>query len=198
MKIEQIKTSKLLPYVNNARTHSESQVAQIAASIKEFGFNNPVLIDAEGTIIAGHGRVEAARVLELESVPCIRLGHLSEHQKKAYIIADNKLALNASWDEGLLALELKELQEFGIDAELLGFTNYEVATLGEAEEENKVDQEQPKDVNFTIQFNIVFDHEEQQSDWYEFVKYLKDQYPEAETLGERLQLFIRKHGYGTD
>lgn len=121
MEIEQIATSNLLPYVNNARTHSESQIAQIAASIKEFGFNNPVLIDAQGTIIAGHGRVEAARVLGLTSVPCIRLEHLTEHQKKAYIIADNQLALNAGWDNEFLRLELEELKDVGFDIDLLGF-----------------------------------------------------------------------------
>ncbi len=95
MKIEQIATSKLIPYANNARTHSETQVAQIAGSIRQFGFNNPVLVDESDTIIAGHGRVLAARMLELEKVPCIRLTHLTESQRKAYIIADNKIALKS-------------------------------------------------------------------------------------------------------
>lgn len=139
MQIEQLKTSELLPYVNNARTHSESQVAQIAASIKEFGFNNPILIDAEGTIIAGHGRVEAARVLKLENVPCIRLGHLTEAQKKAYILADNKLALNAGWDEEMLANELRELKSIEFDISIIGFSMDEISELLDIEEKKDQD-----------------------------------------------------------
>ena len=111
MQIEQLKTEDLLSYARNSRTHSESQVDQIAASIKEFGFTNPVLIDNENQIIAGHGRVMAARKLKLVEVPCIRLGYLTETQKKAYVIADNKLALNAGWNEELLALEIDELRK---------------------------------------------------------------------------------------
>ena len=126
MLIEQIGIETLIPYANNARTHSEAQVAQIAASIREFGFNNPVLIDEQSSIIAGHGRVLAARKLELDSVPCIRLNHLSSTQRRAYIIADNKIAMNAGWDEELLALELTELTEFGVNMDLTGFTQEEI------------------------------------------------------------------------
>jgi len=121
MKIEQIKTSDLIPYARNSRSHSEVQVAQIAGSIREFGFTNPVLIDADNGIIAGHGRVMAAGKLGLDKVPCIRLGHLTETQKRAYIIADNKLALNAGWDEELLGLELADLREADFDLGLMGF-----------------------------------------------------------------------------
>jgi ParB-like chromosome segregation protein Spo0J len=120
-KIERWPIDKLIPYARNARTHSDAQVAQIAASIREFGFTNPVLIDGEGNIIAGHGRVLAARKLGMQEIPCIRLEHLTETQRRAYIIADNKLALNAEWDEELLALELSELQELGFDLDLTGF-----------------------------------------------------------------------------
>ena len=112
----------LIPYARNARTHSDEQVAQIAASIREFGFTNPVLIDGEGGIIAGHGRVMAARKLAMDKVQCIRLAHLTEAQRRAYVIADNKLALNAGWDDAMLALEFKELQELGFDVELTGFS----------------------------------------------------------------------------
>ena len=127
MKVEQIKLEKIIPYANNSRTHSDEQVAQIAASIRQFGFNNPVLIDEDTTIIAGHGRVLAASRLGLEVVPCIRLNHLSESQKKAYIIADNKIALNSGWDEELLRLELEGLT----DAEQVatGFTADEINLL---------------------------------------------------------------------
>lgn len=115
MQIETVAVERLIPYARNSRTHSESQVAQIAASIREFGFTNPVLIDAEGGIIAGHGRVMGARQLGLAEVPCLRLAHLSEAQRRAYVIADNKLAMNAGWNEEMLALELRELMEGGYD-----------------------------------------------------------------------------------
>jgi ParB-like chromosome segregation protein Spo0J len=121
MKIETIKTAELIPYARNSRTHSESQVAQIAGSIREFGFTNPVLIDADNGIIAGHGRVLAAQKLGQDKVPCIRLGHLTDTQRKAYIIADNKLALNAGWDDEMLGLELSDLREADLDLNLTGF-----------------------------------------------------------------------------
>lgn len=124
-------TSDLIPYINNARTHSDQQVLQIAASIKEFGFTNPVLIDGENGIIAGHGRVMAAQKLGMEEVPTIELSHLSETQKKAYILADNKLALNAGWDEKLLNLELAQLKNLDYNIELIGFTQDEIDAIDE-------------------------------------------------------------------
>ena len=127
--IEQARVSALIPRARNARTHSEAQVAQVAASIREFGFTNPVLIDAEGGIIAGHGRVLAARKLGLESVPAIRIDYMTEAQKRAYVIADNKLALNAGWDQELLALELGDLKGEGFDLSLTGFDDDELARL---------------------------------------------------------------------
>ena len=111
----------LIPYARNARTHSDAQVAQIAASIREFGWTNPVLIDGEKGIIAGHGRVLAARKLGMEEVPCIELSHLTEAQKRAYILADNRLAENAGWDSDLLKIELGELRDMGMDLSLTGF-----------------------------------------------------------------------------
>ena len=141
MQVEQIGIETLIPYANNARTHSDEQVAQIAASIREFGFNNPVLIDEQSSIIAGHGRVLAARKLELDAVPCIRLNHLSETQRRAYIIADNKIAMNAGWDEELLALELTELTEFGVNMDLTGFTVDEIAELNPKITEGLTDED---------------------------------------------------------
>jgi DNA modification methylase len=141
MLIEQIGIETLIPYANNARTHSDAQVAQIAASIREFGFNNPVLIDEQSSIIAGHGRVLAARKLELDSVPCIRLNHLSETQRRAYIIADNKLAMNAGWDDELLALEFEGLGDEGFDLELTGFTLDEIAELSPKITEGLTDED---------------------------------------------------------
>lgn len=133
MEITQRKTADLIPYVNNARTHSEQQVLQIAASIKEFGFNSPVLVDGENGIIAGHGRVMAAKKLGLDEVPTIELKHLTKTQKKAYILADNRLALNSGWDNDLLALELGELSDDGFDLSLLGFDDTELSLLDEPE-----------------------------------------------------------------
>jgi DNA modification methylase len=120
---------ELIPYARNPRTHSDAQVAQIAASIREFGWTNPVLVDGESGIIAGHGRVMAARKLGLEQVPVIELAHMSEAQKRAYVLADNQLALNAGWDEELLRLELADLSELGFDLELIGFGDGELERL---------------------------------------------------------------------
>lgn len=127
--IEHIQLDVLFPYARNSRTHSDEQVAQIAASIREFGFTNPVLIDGSGGIIAGHGRVMAARKLKLSEVPCIRLGHLTEAQRRAYVIADNRLALNSGWDEAMLRVELADLQHLDFDLQLLGFEADELAGL---------------------------------------------------------------------
>ena len=123
------KISELIPYINNTRTHDEKQIKQIASSIKEFGFNNPILIDEKGEIIAGHGRLLASELLKLEEVPCIELKHLTKAQKKAYVIADNKIALNAGWDEELLKIELESLQELDFDLDILGFDEFEVEQI---------------------------------------------------------------------
>lgn len=119
----------LIPYANNARTHSDAQVTQIASSIKEFGFNNPVLITADDSIIAGHGRVIAAKKLGMDEVPCIVLDHLTPSQRKAYILADNRIALNSDWDSQLLSIELKDLDEDGVDLGMLGFSADEINAL---------------------------------------------------------------------
>lgn len=140
--IELVDLDCLIPYAKNSRTHSKDQVAQIAASILEFGFTNPVLIGNDNDIIAGHGRVLAARKLKFGKVPCIRLGHLTETQKKAYVIADNKLALNAGWDEELLAIELTDLREIDFDLNLTGFDADEIeAFLNPKSEESTLSDE---------------------------------------------------------
>jgi ParB-like chromosome segregation protein Spo0J len=147
--------SEITPYVNNSRTHSDEQVAQIAASIKEFGFTNPILIDKDNTIIAGHGRLLAARKLKMDTVPCVMLSGLTKTQIKAYVIADNKLALNAGWDDTLLALELGELKELDFDISLTGFDLGELDILlygvdfppATEDEQGQLDQLDPKMVN---------------------------------------------------
>lgn len=126
LKIEYLPVGKMLRYAKNSRTHSDEQVDQLVNSIREFGFTNPVLIDEKNELIAGHGRLAAAEILELDKVPAIRLSNLSEKQKKAYRIADNKLALNAGWDMQLLAEEVKELMDDDFDIDLLGFNGAEL------------------------------------------------------------------------
>lgn len=129
LSIEYRNIDDLIPYVNNSRTHSDEQVTQIASSIKEFGFTNPILIDEQGGVIAGHGRIMAGKKLGLEQVPTITLAGLTDAQKKAYVIADNKLALNADWDFELLRVEIEQLQELDFDIDLLGFDADELADL---------------------------------------------------------------------
>ncbi len=121
MQIQEVAVEALIPYAKNSRTHSDAQVAQIAASIKEFGWTNPILVDGTKGIIAGHGRLMAARKLGLNKVPVIELKDMTESQKKAYVIADNQLAMNAGWDIDLLKIEVADLDEEGFDLELLGF-----------------------------------------------------------------------------
>jgi len=132
--VNYVNTDDLIPYSNNSRTHSESQIAQVAASIQEFGFTNPILIDEHQSIIAGHGRLMAAQKLKLEQVPTITLEGLTEAQRKAYVIADNKLALNAGWDDQALQAELERLKELDFDLELTGFDPDELAKLLEPEQ----------------------------------------------------------------
>lgn len=134
----------LIPYARNARTHSDTQIAQIAASIREFGFLSPVIVSEDGTILCGHGRFYAAQKPGLKKVPCIKESHLTETQKRAYILADNKLSLNAGWDAEMLAVELSELQNDDFDLSLIGFDENELADLF-ADDEKKA-----KDDNFDL------------------------------------------------
>lgn len=127
--------SELIPYVRNARTHSETQVSQIAASIREFGFLSPILVAEDNTILAGHGRLAAALKLGLKKVPCVKENHLTETQKRAYIIADNKLSLNAGWDNELLAVELSELEGADFNLDLLGFDEAELSSIFDADKD---------------------------------------------------------------
>ena len=129
-----VKVKDLIPYARNSRTHSEDQVTQIASSIREFGFTNPIIVDEKNNIIAGHGRILAANKLKIKDVPCVVVTGWTEAQKKAYIIADNKLALNAGWDEKMLSLEFDELQELGFDLTLTGFSGDEILALKPLEE----------------------------------------------------------------
>ena len=147
-KVENWPIEKLIPYAKNSRTHSEAQVAQIAASIKEWGFTTAVLVDESGSVIAGHGRLMAARKLGMESLPVMVATGWTDAQKRAYVIADNKLALNAGWDEEMLALELELLQNEDYDLGIIGFGGDEISALNyEAVEVEEVEK-------FNDQFNV--------------------------------------------
>lgn len=180
----------LLPYARNSRTHSPEQVSQIVRSIQQFGFTNPILCDEEGNIIAGHGRVMAAKKLNLTQVPVITARGWTEAQKKAYVIADNKLALNAGWDLEILAAEIKALDELDFDLTLTGFSAEELGDLIVELNPEPASAGEPGELNTVIQFNIVFDDEGQQEKWFGFVRRLKATFPDDETLGARLAKFI--------
>jgi ParB-like chromosome segregation protein Spo0J len=148
MTIKLIPVSDLRPYAKNARTHSKKQIRQIADSIRAFGFTDPVLIGDDNEILDGHGRVNAARLLKMESVPTVRLSHLNTAQRRAYVIADNKLALNAGWDHELLATELQALVDLDFDIEITGFSLAEVdLVLDEARESSsKISSDRDDDI----------------------------------------------------
>jgi len=152
-KIEQWPLARLRPYERNARTHSPEQVAQIAASIQEFGFTNPILVGEDDGIIAGHGRLAAAMDLGLTEVPVIVLGHLTAEQRRAYVLADNQLALNAGWDMELLQQEVIELNLADFDLSLLGFAEKQIAGLLDPE---RIDQEEsaPKDHKGSEEYSV--------------------------------------------
>lgn len=157
----------LIPYANNARTHSEEQVNQIASSIKEFGFNNPILVDEQGGVIAGHGRLKAAKKLGLKVVPTIELSGLSDTQKKAFILADNRIALNSGWDIDLLRMELRELQDTDL-APITGFSDEELnallcGTTEAVEEEEELEKEEADSFNLTL--SIPIEYKEQVQDF---------------------------------
>ena len=132
-KFELVDINKLIPYINNARTHSPEQINKLRASLREFGFVNPVIVDKDFNIIAGHGRVEAAKAEHLTEVPCVFVEHLTEAQKKAYIIADNRMALDAGWNEELLKVELEALEAEAFDLSLTGFDEDELTDLFKSE-----------------------------------------------------------------
>jgi ParB-like chromosome segregation protein Spo0J len=163
------KVIDLIPYVNNSRTHSDEQINQVASSIKEFGFTNPILIDDDNGVIAGHGRLLASKKLNLDEVPCIILRGLTEAQKKAYVIADNKIGLNSDWNYEKLSLELEGLGELDFDIDLLGFSEIELETilpddidlsiLDELDDEEVEDLE--SNVKKAIQIEFEAEHYEQ-------------------------------------
>jgi len=165
----QYKTAKvadLIPYARNSRTHSDAQVSKIAASIKEFGFLNPIIVDGDNGIIAGHGRVMAAQKLGLDTLPTIEAGHLTDAQRRAYIIADNRLALDAGWDNELLKVELQDLGEANFDLTLTGFELGEMAILFDELPNEENDDQKQIDVPEN-QMLLTFESEMVLQDWFD-------------------------------
>lgn len=155
VEIKMVPVEDLIPYVNNARSHSDAQVTQIAASIREFGWTNPILTDGANGIIAGHGRLMAAKKLKLEKVPVIELSHLTDVQKRAYVLADNKLALISGWDENLLGFELNALKLEEFDMDLLGFTSEEIVQFTGAEDPEEDDGSEAEDDGIEYKENFA-------------------------------------------
>lgn len=152
------KTSELIPYVNNARTHSEEQVLKLRASLREFGFINPILIDRDNTVLAGHGRLMAAKEEGIAEVPCVYVDHLTEAQKKAYILADNRMAMDAGWDERLLAVELEALQEEAFDLSFTGFSEDEVSDLLNGNSDTDDVKEDEFDIDSALEENAFVEN----------------------------------------
>jgi ParB-like chromosome segregation protein Spo0J len=178
LKITYRPIKELIPYARNARTHSDSQVAQIAASIKEFGWTQPILLDGKNGIIAGHGRFEAAFKLAMHEVPTIDLAHLTETQKRAYVIADNKISLNSGWDEQMLALEIGDLRDAGFNIDLLAFdpsefkeADIDYSVLDEDEIDAQLD-DMAKGVRKAIQIEFEPEHYEEAQ---ELVKFWREE-----------------------
>ena len=196
-KIELWNLERLKPYEKNAREHSPEQIAQIAASITEFGFLNPILVDSKDGIIAGHGRLSASKELALDVVPVVVLDHLTEAQKKAYILVDNKLAENATWNESLLQEEIVALNLQDFDITVLGWDEDEIREImeydaafgeGEGEGEGRGLGGEP-----VIQYNIIFDNEQQQQIWFDFLKDLRRTQSDDTTIAEKIINFIEEN-----
>lgn len=181
---------ELTAYGNNPMVHSDRQVAQLVGSIQEFGFTNPILIDEAGVIIAGHGRREAAELAGLDAVPCIVLEGLSDEQKDAYRIADNKLPMNAGWNLDALKSEVEKLGETSFDLDLLGFSEAEFKKVlehgGSGEGGGTGGLGDP-----VIKYEIIFDDEEQQEGWFAFLRAINAEFPEDVTIGARLLSHIK-------
>lgn len=191
LKLEYIAINALSEYPQNAKRHDNTQIASIADSIREFGFNAPVGIRGNPPMIcSGHGRVLAAKVLGIVEVPCVRLDHLTDIQMSAYIIADNKLVLNTGWNDDLLHKELQMIMQAGdFPATITGFSDQEISDLMSGMEEVTLEDSRGLG-NPIIQYNIVFETEEQQAKWFEFIRHLKSQYPDCQTIAERIEKHI--------
>lgn len=194
-KISQIKdvsVDKLIPYENNAKIHGDDQVRMIADSINEFGFISPCIIDKDYNLIAGHGRVLAAKLLGMETVPCLFVEGLTDAQRRAYILADNRLTEMGEWDLDKVKIELQGLEDMEFD-----FGSFEIGNLGFDMDLRMVssddDPDEPTSRNeegYSIAYELVFNTEEEQDRWYDFLIQLKRKHPECETIAERVMLVV--------
>jgi hypothetical protein len=180
----------LVPYARNARTHSKAQIAKIARSIRSIGWTQPILVDGDNGIIAGHGRLAAAKSLKMTEVPVIELSGLSPEKKKAYILADNQLAIESGWDFDVLAQEVQALKMASFDLTMTGFDDIDKALAPPAE---KPDRAPPQKT--AIEYAIVFEREEQRVQWFAFMRKLKQRFPDEDTLGARLARFLNEGGH---
>lgn len=177
----------------NSRTHSADQVLKLAESIRHFGFNVPLLVDDDGMILAGHGRLAAAEHLGLLKVPTVDGSHMTPDQRRAYVIADNQIALLAGWDQDMLSAELLELDEIDFPLDLLGFDTAELDELLKGPPGNDGGGRQPRG-SAIVSYNIIFDDADQQRAWFSFLRSLRTRYPAAETVAARLAAFLAEHG----
>jgi len=200
---EMAEVGSIIPYVNNARMHTDEQIDQIAGSIHEFGFNNPIIIDEDNMILAGHGRKLAAMKLNIDTVPVIRVKGMSEAQKKAFIIAANKIGDNSTFDFNVLSVEIEKLKEMEFDLDKLGFSDFEITTITEGVfgsddlggEFDDGDMDFESENGYSIHYTLVFDNEDQQKQWMDHLGELRRQYPEHDTIAGRLMAYIADKGH---
>ena len=191
MEVVQASLESVIPYANNPR-NNVSAVDHVAASIQEFGFRQPIVVDQDMVILVGHTRLEAARQLGLESVPIHIATGLTDSQKRAYRIADNRVAQDSSWDQDLLKIELEDLELEGYDLEQTGFTLPELDMLMMDKEEEEDEDPSLLEDSYTIQYNIIFNDEQEQKQWMSFLKWLKNEYTGTVTISERLVAFAQE------
>ena len=184
MKIEKINIDKLIPYEKNAKIHTPEQIEQIKNSIKEFGNNDPIAIDENNMIIEGHGRITALKELGYKEVEAVRLSHLSEEQKKAYILAHNKLTMNTDFDLALLSDELDFLKDTDIDMSDFGF---------DLEEDLLEEDEDVLDKDEILKYTIVFNDEEEQETFLKFIDFLNNKYSDVDSISSRLYSYINEY-----
>jgi len=191
MEVIQASIGSVIPYANNPR-NNEGAVDNVASSIQEFGFRQPIVVDEEYVILVGHTRLAAARRLGLESVPIHIAEGLSESQKRAYRIADNRVAQDSKWDDVLLKIELEDLDDDNYDLENTGFTLPELDMLMLGEEDEEDEDANLLEDSYTIQYNIIFNDEQEQKQWMDFLRWLKGEYVGTVTISERLIAFAQE------
>lgn len=199
--VVEIAISDLTPFPHNPTTHSDDQIAILVASIQEFGFRGSITVDESHTILAGHGRVEAAKLAGLEKLPCMIAEGLSNAQKQAYVIADNKIASMAGLDIGILEAAIGNLVDENFDIDLTGYKEWEIAQLLEDEKEGAGGSGNDQGNGSggpVVSITLVFDNEQQKEKWYAFLRILKQQYPDALTAAQRLVEHIDALAAGED